>query len=115
MKPSEKRMCAVIEEKRGFVSAIAKALDISRTSFYAYLKEMPKARQALEDVREGRHDFVESKMMELINDGNPTMIIFYLKTQAKDRGYVERQEVTGKDGGPVHLVIDWDTDNGNPA
>ena len=27
-----------------------------------------------------------------------TAIIFFLKTRAKNRGYVERQEITGKDG-----------------
>jgi len=48
-------------------------------------------------------------MMKLIDDLNPTMIIFYLKTQAKDRGYVERQEVTGADGGAV--MVKWDDEN----
>jgi hypothetical protein len=107
MKPTEKRMCEAIEEKRGFVSAIAKVLKISRTSFYAYLKDMPRAQQALEDVREGRHDFVESKLMELINDGNITAIIFYLKTQAKDRGYIERQELTGAGGEGIKIVVEY--------
>lgn len=110
MKPTEKKMCQAIEKGKGFVSSIAKALEISRASFYNYLEEMPKAQQTLKDVREARHDFVESKMMELIQEKNPTMIIFYLKTQAKDRGYVERSEITGKDGGAI--VINWD-DDGN--
>jgi hypothetical protein len=45
----------------------------------------------------------------LIKAGNVTAIIFYLKTQAKDRGYVERQELTGADGGKlqVEYVNDW--------
>jgi hypothetical protein len=45
--------------------------------------------------------------MKLIDDLNPTMIIFYLKTQAKDRGYVERQEVTGADSAPVELIVKY--------
>ena len=33
-----------------------------------------------------------------MKEGDTTMIIFYAKTQMKDRGYTERQEITGKDG-----------------
>jgi AcrR family transcriptional regulator len=105
MKPSERRMCKVIEEQKGFVSAIARELKISRTTFYAYLESMPAAKQRLMDVREARHDFVEGKMLEQIENGNTAMIIFYLKTQARERGYVERQEHTGPDGGGLNIII----------
>ena len=33
-----------------------------------------------------------------MKEGDTTMIIFYAKTQMKDRGYTERKEITGKDG-----------------
>ena len=33
-----------------------------------------------------------------MKEGDTTMIIFYAKTQMKDRGYTERREITGKDG-----------------
>ena len=44
------------------------------------------------DEREGLKDFAEGKLMQQIDGGNITAIIFYLKTQAKDRGYIEKVE-----------------------
>ena len=107
-------MIDAIEKSQGFASKAAELLGIGRTSFYTYLKKFATAQQALEDTREKRHDFVELQMMKQIKDGNPTMIIFYLKTQCKDRGYVERSqhEHTGKDGGPVEMSLkEWQDKN----
>ena len=103
------RMIKAIEEANGYVSAACHALGCSRQHWYNKLKQYPTVQQAITEIREKRTDFVESKMMELIKDLNPTMIIFYLKTQAKDRGYIERHELTGADGGPI--VVDWSANN----
>lgn len=78
---------------RGFVTAIAKTLGCSRTHIYNLMEKYPTFKQAIIDEREEIKDFAESKLFSLIDDANPTAIIFYLKTQARDRGYVERQEV----------------------
>ena len=94
-----------IEKSRGYVTKAAYLLGCSRSTFYVYLKRFKTAQQALEDVREARHDHVESKLMELIDGGNVAATIFYLKTQCKHRGYVERQEISGPDEGPI--VLTW--------
>ena len=106
------RMIEAINEAQGFVSKAAEIAGVSRATFYNYLKKYSTVKQALEDVREKRHDFVEIQLMKGIKEGNITAIIFYLKTQCKSRGYVERQqhEVTGKDGDPIYIV-NWDDDN----
>ena len=46
-------------------------------------------------------DEVELLLKQKIREKDTTSIIFYLKTKAKDRGYVERMEQTGKDGGAI--------------
>ena len=52
--------------------------------------------------------FVESSLMKAIEGGNVTAMIFYLKTQGKGRGYVERSEHDLSPNGPVTLRVVYD-------
>jgi hypothetical protein len=45
--------------------------------------------------------------MQQIDNDNLTAIIFYLKTQGKHLGYVERQEFTGKDGDNLKVEVEY--------
>lgn len=101
---AETEMIEAIEKAQGFVSKAAEILGISRMTFYRILGEYRTAQESLQDVREKRHDYVELKLMEGIRAGDKALIIFYLKTQAKDRGYVTRQEITGKDGKDIPTI-----------
>ena len=105
---SAEQMIEAIEKSRGFVSSAASMCGVSRRTFYRYLEKYATVKEALDDEREKRTDFVENKLMNAINDGNITAIIFYLKTQAKGRGYIERQEITGKDGSDLIKVAGFD-------
>ena len=106
-------MIAAIDKAQGFVSKAAEICGVGRTTFYTYLKKYSTVQQALEDTREKRHDFVELKLMKGIQEDNMTAIIFYLKTQCKQRGYVERVEQehrgTKKDGG-IAINLSWGDD-----
>lgn len=92
-----------ITEKKGFITQAAKRLGISRRQLHRLINKHPTVKEALTDAREEMKDFTEGKMYQKIADGDTTMIIFYAKTQMKDRGYVERQEVTGAGGGAVQI------------
>jgi predicted transcriptional regulator len=98
-----------ITEAKGFVSDAASILGCSRTTVHDYINKYSTVADALDDVREQRHDRVENKLLDAIDQGNIAAIIFYLKTQCKDRGYVERtqQEITGKDGEPQKIVVEY--------
>ena len=60
----------------------------------------------LAEARESSVDLAESKLIEAIKNGNLTAIIFFLKTQGKSRGYVERSghDLTS-DGEPFKFTI----------
>ena len=96
-----------IKDSKGYIAKAAGLLGVSRSTFYNYLKKYSTAQEALDDVRESRHDYVESKLMKLIDEGNVPATIFYLKTQCKQRGYVERSEIAGVKDAPF-VIVNWD-------
>jgi hypothetical protein len=107
--PAEKytadQMIRALTETHGMKSAAARALHCSRRTVDRYIDNYPTVREAYEDAREIVLDMAEAALFREIQNGNITAIIFTLKTVGKHRGYVERQELTGADGGAVPLEI----------
>jgi replication-associated recombination protein RarA len=102
-----KEVIAALRKGNGYVSQAAAVLKCSSQTVYNYADRHPTIRAEWDDIREARHDFVENALHKSIRDGNVTAQIFYLKTQAKHRGYVERQEVTGADGADLTIRIKY--------
>ena len=91
----------------GVVVTIARRLGVTRQTVYSYMSKWVSVQKAVDDEREAMLDMAEGALYRLVSDGNPTGIIFLLKTRGKDRGYVERQEITGKDGGGLKVEIEY--------
>jgi len=98
------RIIEAIAQTKGYVSKAAQLLGVTSQTIYNYRDKYPKIAAAIQEEREQRHDYVESRLMDRIEIGEIAAIIFYLKCQAKSRGYVERQELTGPNGGPVESL-----------
>jgi len=81
------------EAKAGNISAAAKAIGITRTQYHKWRSSDPAFAQACEDVKEGLIDMAETMLLSEMRNGNIAAIIFFLKTQGKKRGYVERTEI----------------------
>lgn len=80
------------EKKAGNVSATATACNITRRTFYHWMETDEDFANKIKDVNESLLDFAESKLLEKVNEGDLTAVIFMLKTKGKERGYVERVE-----------------------
>lgn len=87
-----------LAQNSGIVASSCRACNVSRMTYYRYYNEDPDFRERADDIKELQKDFAESLILKKMKEGDTTMIIFYAKTQMKDRGYTERQEITGKDG-----------------
>ena len=113
----------------GNKTEISESLGIARKTLYEWIDKDDDLNEAIKAQEEANIDFTESKLFERINGyehddvhisnfqgtitqtelikhypPDPTSIIFFLKTRAKHRGYIERQEITGKDGEPLTQI-----------
>ena len=94
-----------LQKADGYVSKTASLLKCNPQTVYNYRDSYKSVAEAWEAIREKRHDFVENALHNQISEGNTTATIFYLKTQAKHRGYVEKSEV--EHSGKQVLQMDW--------
>ena len=98
-----------LTQAKGFVSVTAKNLGCSDQTVRNYMDRYAICKQAVLDAREQMIDIAEGRLYQNINEGDNTAIIFFLKTQAKHRGYIEKSvtEVTGKDGDALTIKLQW--------
>jgi hypothetical protein len=105
-------MIQALTTSLGNVTEAAEKIGIRRETHYAWLKDDAEYSAAVASLKNVALDFAESqlkKLMEgaerqaLTHDGevvtikdapNTSAVIFYLKTQGKQRGYIERQELS---------------------
>lgn len=115
MMPKARFTAEEIEEalhlSHGILASAAQMLSatgrkISRQGLTKYIDKNPQLRDVLEEEVETLKDFAETELYKLMRKGDKASIMFFLKCRAKDRGYIERQEFTGRDGMPLSSKID---------
>lgn len=98
---TDEQIAAALEAHHGILAAAAQSLSCSRTTIYNRMKIVESVKDARENARETMLDIAEGELFDMITkkevDGvKLSATIFYLKTQGKGRGYVERQEIDQK-------------------
>jgi len=88
-----KRIIQALKETSGLLTMAAAKSGIGYRTVCRYVAEYPSVKEAAQDAKEAMLDFAEGKLYSKIKDGDNTAIIFYLKTQGKARGYIEKQEL----------------------
>ena len=83
---------------KGMIYMAARHLGCSPDTIQNYCNRYPSVQAAKDSLRGEMVDLAELKLYQSIQNGEAWGIALCLKTIGKDRGYVERSEVTGKDG-----------------
>ncbi len=85
----------------GGVYLAAERLRCNPGTIYDRIKADPTLAELKNNLRGKLVDIAETSLKRGVLAGEGWAVCFTLKTIGKDRGYVERSEITGKDGGPV--------------
>jgi hypothetical protein len=92
--PKKQQMILALEKSLGIVTTACLSVGISRESHYNWYNEDIEYKTAVDSIKDIKLDFVESQLHKNIQNGDTTAIIFALKTLGKNRGFVEKQEIT---------------------
>jgi hypothetical protein len=93
-----------IRASRGLVTVAARRLECHPDTIRHYVNRYVTVKSALTVARDTMTDMAEAQLFNHITAGDMGAITFYLRTQGRDRGYVERREITGAEGGPVRVL-----------
>lgn len=101
------QVCKALEEARGGKFLAAERLGCTEETIRNYEKRYTSVRQVATKYKGRRVDVAELKLDAAVLNAEPWAIKYVLSTLGKDRGYVERQEVTGKDGEGILIRVEY--------
>ena len=105
MQQRKKAMIDALEKALGVVTVACKQVGIDRTTHYRWLKDDEEYKEAVDEISDVALDFAESQLHKQIKEGNTAATIFYLKTQGKRRGYIEKQQLEHSTDEPFILKL----------
>lgn len=111
VKFSNQQIVDAVSSVNGMVYLAARKLGCNPQTIYNRMAKSPTIREAVDNARGELIDISEQKLRGSVMNGEPWAVAMVLKTLGKSRGYVERQEVTGADGGAI--VVEWDDSENN--
>jgi hypothetical protein len=110
-KYSNKSIIDAVNSVNGMIYLAARKIGCNPQTIYNRMNKVPAIRRAVENARGELVDISEQKLRAAVINGEPWAVAMVLKTLGKSRGYVERQEVTGANGGAI--IVDWDSIDNN--
>ena len=100
-----KQIKDALEKTGGNVTRAADLLTMSGRGLRLRIADSEELQQYVAELREAMVDLAEDVLITQLKEGNLTAAIFIAKTQGRARGYSERVEMTGAEGGPIATEI----------
>jgi hypothetical protein len=75
----------------GIIGQATDMCNITRNMYYQYAQLDPEFAAKAKEITQHQIDFVESKLIQGINEKNPALITYYLTRKGASNGYGEQQ------------------------
>lgn len=99
---------------KGNVTEAARMLHVTSRTIHNYAERYVTVKQAIDDARviwdNELLDEAEAQLLSQVKQRRAWAIKYALSTKGKQRGYIERQELShmGEDGGPIEIrMVDY--------
>ena len=99
---TDDEIAEALQKTNGLQTSAAKWLlkyknaKIDRSTISKRIKNSKELQDVADEIDSKTLDFAEGALLEHIQNKNLKAIIFYLKCKGKERGYVERQEISAE-------------------
>lgn len=104
-----------LRQSRGLLSDAATRLGISRQAVQGRVARSPTLQEIRAEARESIVDMAESRLFDCVDRSEAWAIALVLKTQGRERGYVEKTEQTHAVSGDIRITIEAVDDRSDPA
>lgn len=89
-----------LEESRGMITTSLAAIGVTKQTLSNWRKDDQEFSDKIDEIKDRQKEWVQGKLMTLIENGNATATIFFLKTQC---GWKEAQKVEVETVGDVDV------------
>jgi len=94
-----------LEQTLGIVSTACNRVSIPHSRYRKWMERDPEFKKAVEQVADVTIDYVETQLFRQIQEGNAQATMFYLRTRAKHRGYVETPMLNIDTINPIQILL----------
>ena len=109
-KYSYEQVVNAVVQAKGLTTVAARILGCDPNTVRRYQREYASVAAAFQEQRASVTDMAEAALFKAINNGEAWAVCFYLKTQGKDRGYIERVENEHR-GSIDHYIVNIGDDS----
>jgi len=107
---TQAQVIKALRASKGMMYVAARALNCAATTIYNYASRYPAIQAVIDQERGIMVDTAELALWAAVQKQQPWAVSLVLKTIGKNRGYIERQEIAGADGGDIRIKVNWPDD-----
>jgi len=106
-----------IKEVDGYISLVAERIGVPASEVKEFVNKSKKLQVLINEIKEAQIEKVEKTLYDSILDKkNPLLLMFYLKCQGQQRGWVDRPtKAGGSEDKPIYIKIMPVTNNLPPG